>query len=381
MHKRKENAKQRTLSLVVTFLSALYFCGFAWAGAKNDLLLRPAQRTKNITENAFMDIGAAGSRIVAVGEMGVIAYSDDYGLSWLQAKVPTSVTLTAVYFVNEKFGWAVGHDGVVLHSRNGGQSWQKQLDGNLVNKLVLEATKNVYSNLKNRIESANSVERVDLERDLEETSYLIGDAEYALKEGPTKPFFDVWFANERKGLIVGAFGLIFRTLDGGKNWIAMNSAIDNPEGYHYYGLAETKSALLLVGEAGTMHRSYDKGEHWESLDSPYVGSMFGVVGDQSGENAIAVGLRGKIVVMEESGKQLALKDSILPIALNAATFTSDGNMILVGLAGPILWQTAENGAFIPLRVKFPGCMSIIETKNMHLILAGLRGLKRVEKND
>ncbi len=30
-------------------------------------------------------------------------------------------------------GWAVGHDGVVLHTSDGGESWRMQLDGNQAN--------------------------------------------------------------------------------------------------------------------------------------------------------------------------------------------------------------------------------------------------------
>ena len=37
-------------------------------------------------------------RIVVVGEQGHILYSDDECEGWIQAKVPVSVTLTAVCF-------------------------------------------------------------------------------------------------------------------------------------------------------------------------------------------------------------------------------------------------------------------------------------------
>ena len=43
--------------------------------------------------------------------------------------MPVSSDLFAVHFANASKGWAVGHDGVVLASSDGGQSWTKQLDG------------------------------------------------------------------------------------------------------------------------------------------------------------------------------------------------------------------------------------------------------------
>ncbi len=42
--------------------------------------------------------------------------SDDGGKTWQQSSVPVSSDLTAVFFVDERKGWAVGHDGVILAS-------------------------------------------------------------------------------------------------------------------------------------------------------------------------------------------------------------------------------------------------------------------------
>jgi len=59
----------------------------------------------------------------------VVILSDDDGATWHQAKVPVSVTLTAVSFGTPAKGWAVGHSGIVLHTEDGGETWVKQLDG------------------------------------------------------------------------------------------------------------------------------------------------------------------------------------------------------------------------------------------------------------
>ena len=374
----KTKSIRRIIFFTSTLLITLLLSGNLWAAAKNDLLLLPAAAKKDLSRLVYMDVVNAGNRVVAVGEMGVVAWSDDQGQSWQQAAVPTSVTLTAAYFPTAQQGWAVGHDGVVLHSSDGGQSWQKQLDGNLVNQLVLEATKNVHAIMEQRIAAATDDERAELERDMEELGYQLADAEDAIASGPVNPFMDVWFADEQQGLIVGAFGMILRTEDGGNSWVAINTAIDNPDGFHYYGLAETRTALLLVGEAGLMYRSFDQGRSWETLTSPYEGPMFGVGADLAGDLAIAVGLRGKIIVMQEHGGSLELRETVVPVALNAGIMRADGSWLLAGLAGQLLLQTEVNGSFAPLKIRFPGCMSIVETADRHLVLAGLRGLKLID---
>ena len=39
---------------------------------------------------------------------------------------PVTTMLTAVQFIGEKEGWAVGHGGVILHTIDGGMQWRLQ---------------------------------------------------------------------------------------------------------------------------------------------------------------------------------------------------------------------------------------------------------------
>ena len=74
----------------------------------------------------MIDVVHAGKRLVAVGDRGHILYSDDQGNTWAQAKVPTRQLLTAVFFVDDQHGWAVGHDAQILASTDGGATWTQQ---------------------------------------------------------------------------------------------------------------------------------------------------------------------------------------------------------------------------------------------------------------
>src|SRR5690554_871087 len=65
-----------------------------------DPLLTPAFEAPLAVRNLLTDIARAGNRVVAVGEHGNIIYSDDGGSQWQQARVPVSVNLTAVTFVD-----------------------------------------------------------------------------------------------------------------------------------------------------------------------------------------------------------------------------------------------------------------------------------------
>ena len=80
----------------------------------------------------MIDVVHAGKRLVAVGDRGHILYSDDQGATWTQAKVPTRQLLTAVFFVDDKQGWAVGHDAQILASTDGGATWTQVLPPSVV---------------------------------------------------------------------------------------------------------------------------------------------------------------------------------------------------------------------------------------------------------
>ena len=108
----------------------------------------------------------AGSRLVVVGARGHVLVSTDDGASWTQAEVPTRVLLTAVHMHDERTGWAVGHDAVILRTNDGGATWS----------MVHQAP----------------------EEEL--------------------PLLDVWFRDARTGFAVGAYGYFLATEDAGETW-------------------------------------------------------------------------------------------------------------------------------------------------------------------
>ena len=80
----------------------------------------PAATGRNVANALLLDATRVGERIVAVGERGIVLYSDDDGASWKQAAVPVDATLTAVTFADAQHGWVTGHDAVILATVDGG---------------------------------------------------------------------------------------------------------------------------------------------------------------------------------------------------------------------------------------------------------------------
>ena len=59
-----------------------------------------------------------------IGEAGAIVATQDGGATWTEQTSGVEKTLFGVSFTDAQHGWAVGLDGIILRTRDGGQSWQ-----------------------------------------------------------------------------------------------------------------------------------------------------------------------------------------------------------------------------------------------------------------
>ncbi len=332
-------------------------------------------------KDSLVTVGKVYDRFVTVGERGHILYSDDNGETWTQAQVPVSVTLTSLYFPTAKKGWAVGHDGVILHSQDGAESWTKQIDGITINQLMLIKIKELIKSAQDRLKSAGDQEREDIEIELEKLEFFLNDAKMAQQEGPTRPLMDVWFKDDLEGIAIGAFGIILRTEDGGKNWTPILDRIENPDGFHYYSITKSGDALFIAGEAGIIFRSDDLGLSWKRLESPYEGSFFGIAGNYNGTMLAVFGLRGSMFFSFDKGDTWTEADKDKGASILGGLFLSDGSLCVAGVDGIISRSTDNGKTFSQLPHRFPGTIAITEANDRFIIVTGTMGVKRVKYQD
>ena len=90
-------------------------------------------------DGAFLGISAPSAKTVYIcGSGGMLMRSIDTGTSWIAATVPTKRTLNAIYFFNERRGFAVGDSGTILFTSNGGITGVSRSDNSLPEDFVLE---------------------------------------------------------------------------------------------------------------------------------------------------------------------------------------------------------------------------------------------------
>lgn len=346
------------------------------AHAVEDVLKTPAVKTSMATNSLLLDVDKAGSRLVAVGGRGHIVYSDDEGKSWAQASVPVSVLLTAVSFVDQTHGWAVGHSGVILHTSDGGETWVKQFDGDSANQMIITQSEERLKQFERQMETASEDELEDLEYELEEASYALDDAKFDAQVGASKPLLDVLFSSSKEGFVVGAYGFLFKTSDGGRTWQNYGSRIENPDRFHLNAVNEVKGgALFIVGEGGVLYRSTDKGETWETLDSPYSGSFFGVAGTQDEGVVLAFGLRGNMYRSEDNGDTWEQVETKTEGTLMSASHDGSKKVSVVGNSGVVILSRDGGRTFVEtIRENRLGNASSVYIDAERLVLVGESGV-------
>ena len=315
-----------------------------------DVLDTPAQRSPLAPKAVLTGLARAGKRVVAVGQRGHVLLSDDAGTTWQQADVPVSADLVAVSFATAESGWAVGHDGVILHSADGGRSWTRQLDGRVLGDvLVAHYTKS---------------------RD----DKWLAEAKRFAAQGAENPFLDVWFDDARNGIVVGAFGLALRTGDGGATWAPLMHAIDNPKALHLYAVRRIGGELFIAGEQGLLMKLDRDGGRFAALTLPYAGTLFGLIGKD--RVVVAHGLRGNVVRSADGGQTWQSVPTGVGVGLTASALDDRGRMVIVSQAGHVLVSGDVGASFAPLKLERPTpAAAVVSAGTGALAIAGPRGVQ------
>jgi photosystem II stability/assembly factor-like uncharacterized protein len=280
-----------------------------------DPLDAPAQMSDLAPSTPLLAITNAGNRLVVAGPRGHILFSDDLGNNWTQAQVPSSVALTDLWFATPELGWAVGHSGLVLQSRDGGATWERLEDGR-------QTANEVLGYYQQRAAAGD-----------ESAARLVEELAINWKNGPEQPWLDVWFENEQHGFIVGPFSLILETQDGGSSWTPWMHRIDNAAVLHLNGVEQIDGALYLPSERGLVFRKGASEDQFLPLQTPYTGSFFGVCGGDG--LVLAYGLRGTVYASRDAGDSWAEVKTAVTTALTGCA-ASNGGYLISAASGQVI---------------------------------------------
>lgn len=235
----------------------------------------------------FNTVVQSKAALVAGGELGKLLYSTNQGQDWQQAKLSKdrqALILQVAFAGDGMRGLAVGHEGWILQTTDGGLSW----------------------------------------------------TEVAFDEKNGEPLMSVANIEGHRWLAVGAFGRAVQSTDDGRTW----SAYQLPEGVEDKHLNRIVGAAdgaqwLIVGERGLVLRSHDHGQTWKQEPEFYNGSFYGALPlDKNGW--VVYGMRGNIFVNHNAAEAWRAVKIPAPISIFSGASMANGEVILVGQGSMVL---------------------------------------------
>jgi photosystem II stability/assembly factor-like uncharacterized protein len=292
----------------------------------------PKQEKVRTFHDNFLNIASADTlNLWAVGYNGVILHTSDAGEKWEYQNSGVKVALAGVDFVSTAKGWAVGRFGTIISTQDGGKTWKKQgetltrtiresprgtPDGN--NKvfqssaLFKPGTMNVYQNGV-KLEPKKDFREIEGMPEIHAIVAPSSGAELWLEY--QRDYSDVFlsgisFTDESNGWVVGTNGTILHTADGGNTWELQDSGLLDPNKNFEMVMAEdiALNRVYFVdpeygwacGEWGVILRTIDGGKTWELSDTGVDKTLFDVdfVNRSLG---IAVGVDGIVIRTTDGG--------------------------------------------------------------------------------
>lgn len=269
--------------------------------------------------------------LLGVGSDGKTWRSEDSGKSWVLQRTPTNSNLQDIAIWDKNRAVAVGNQGVVIVTSDGGKSWKEVVapHSRIANKLM-------------RVKAFGGGE-----------AWAVGEAGACLY---TKDFGAKWtrmlpeedaawndvsFAGQH-GWLVGEFGRIGTSIDGGAHWSVASSPVKSS----LLAVAfKDEMSGVAVGLEGVVLVTHDGGRNWTLVSKVTSEHLFDVNWD--GLNWVVVGDKGVMVTADAAAATWSV---VRPLEMDRAWHTKiiseGGRYIMTGATIGIVKRDALNLAVL-----------------------------------
>jgi photosystem II stability/assembly factor-like uncharacterized protein len=263
----------------------------------------------------------------AVGYNGTILRTTNGGASWTSQSSGTMSLLYGVSFTDANNGTAVGDNGTILRTTNGGASWTSQLSGTTTSLMGVSFT------------DANNGTAVGSNGTILHTTN--GGASWTSQSSRTTvELIGVSFTDANNGTAVGFNGTILHTTNGGASWTSQSSGTTN----WILGASFTDANNgTVVGSEGTILHTANGGTIWteQSIGTTYI--LRGVSFTDA-NNGTAVGNGGTIFRTTNGGATWTKQPSGTTRDLWGVSFTDANTGTVVG--DGIILRTTSGGVLV-----------------------------------
>jgi len=207
----------------ITFFILLMAVNVFSAAQGNWTYLNPKPTLKDLLDVSFV----SETRGWVVGKKSLIMHTNDGGENWEIQNSDVDDNINGVHFVNENEGWAVSW-AYIYHTTDGGEVWDRQF-----------------------------------------APYWICD------------LTDVFFLNHDLGWIVGSYGLILKTEDGGETWTKISGGSTSDPRFlrRVYFVDEMHGWVVgspSLFSGGLVMRTVDGGNTWTETSPQNIDILYGV---------------------------------------------------------------------------------------------------------
>ena len=191
---------------------------------------------------------------------------------------------------DKKLGFAVGHEGWILRTKDGGSSWE----------------------------------------------------EVAFSKENGEPLMSIARLPSGDWITVGAFGRALESKDGGQTWqvLTLPAEVEDKHLNRIVSAADQQH-WLIVGERGLVIKSDDAGATWQIEPAFYNGSFYNAMPTKEG-GWLIYGMRGNIFLQATTGAPWTKSEVAAPVSFFGHAQEQDGTIVLVG-QGSMLGISKDGG--------------------------------------
>ncbi|MDR2837162.1 MAG: glycosyl hydrolase [Azonexus sp.] len=283
---------KRLIRVILAVTPWLIIAGLLWAG----LFIKPQPVGQTVQppvlEQRDYYYGLAvlpGQKRWLAGSNGKIIQIDGEGRITLLAPGHKQ-TLQDIAVWDETQSVAVGNEGIILRSADGGKSWQE----------VPDVPKSEIANKLNRVRlgpNGLAIATGEMGALLETTDY--GQHWRRLRPEEDQAWNDVALLADGKLLAVGEFGHIAISHDGGATWADSKTPVE--VSLMSVAFRDPKNGLA-VGLEGTVLLTADGGESWTQLETTAREHLYDITWDAAHNHWIGAGSLGRWLTVATDGQ-------------------------------------------------------------------------------
>jgi len=294
----KGTSMQRLFRLLLSLLPFAIIGGLLYAAVFVKPEVSPASVVPPVMARGDLQYGltSPGSGVIwAAGSDGKVWLSEDSGQTWSLQPTPTKETLQDIAAWDRNHAIAVGNQGVVITTSDGGKSWRS-----------IDAPRSKVANKLMRVVAV---------------------------EGGT-----AW--------AVGEVGALLQSKDYGATWVRAMPEKDAA----WNGIFVGRQKLWLAGEFGHLAVSDDGGARWTDVTTPVKTSLMAIA-FKDDTQGVAVGLEGVVLVTQDRGatwlaQPSGTREHLFDVTWDGSSWVAVGDkgVLVSGDASGRSWQASRAGA-------------------------------------